>query len=248
MIEKERKARKRKQGKGYPHDFIKDQIFLYLYENIEATGPDIRDYLEHKFGVSERNCIDDHLESLLKKEDLITKGAASRGRETRWKINPSLGAFKKIYEKILGTLPRYNIEKSQCNTIILLESRLVQEIIIPQLIEKIRSSNINQQIKKELYATLGISLNALTYATTSIGENNFSMWEYRNRLFRDLYDEEISNKEVLGCRMILDVVLHTKNDKAFKTGHRLEWGDIETDDLENSFQKRTISTGEIGNL
>lgn len=222
-------------GVHYVKGFVKDHILLYLWEKFEATGldatgPDIRKYVRDNFGVRERSGIDKHLKAL-QKEKLITRGAASQGRETGWKLNPSSEIFKKIYEKILGSLPNYNEEKGQCNTIVLLESRFAQKIIMPQLIEKIRSSNINQQIKEELYVTLGISPNTLIYTINKIESNGwekrFDMLAYRNQLFRDLYDEEISNKEVLGYCLISQVILHTKNDKAFKIGHQFIWGDIE---------------------
>lgn len=228
---------KRGIGKHYVKDVVKDHILLYLWEKFEATGPDatgpdIRENVRDNFGVRERSGVDKHLEAL-RKSGLITKDAAENGKEKRWKINPSLKSFEKTYKKIQymfqtrDILPSYNNIKGEHQNITIMESRYVQEIIMPLLVERIRSSNINQQIKEELYATLGISLNALTYATTSIGENNFSMRDYRNRLFADLYNEEVSKKSALGCRMILQAVLHTKNDKAFKIGHQFIWGNIE---------------------
>lgn len=274
---------KLERGKGYKDDFIKSQILLYLCEVLEAPGPDIREYLRDAFAVSHRGGVDKHLEALTK-EELIIKEPASKSLIITWKINQSPGLFKKIYGKIVDTLPGYNIKKGQYNNIIVIESKLAREIIIPQIIEKIESSNTNSENKEEIYNTIGISPNALEYLASKIydipreelaindsirnalrqaikkiesdikesfidycidraapkpkkWEENFkeifSMSGYRNKLFADLYNEEVSGKSALGCVLVSKAIIRTRNGAMFETGNTFKWGDIEkTDDLE----------------
>lgn len=93
-------AKKRKRGEGYHEGYIKKRIIRFVCDYLDGIEePEIREWLEKNYGISEKKGITHHLEELEKKGFLIKE--PQKGKENIWKPHLDREIFEDIWSSEL---------------------------------------------------------------------------------------------------------------------------------------------------
>jgi hypothetical protein len=147
------RVRLRARGEHYLAGEIKNKLIIYAYDHPEGLEEmDFRQFLLDKFGITDKESRDDHLDYFLKHAFLIRDRSGGRDIPEKWKPSDDIVAFKKLW---LDRENRIWLNANLDDLLKFLSTKRVSEFIETKIVPAFVDYPVSKTFKgNELYTDL----------------------------------------------------------------------------------------------